>query len=192
MAVVDRARDGTPILLRSSQPDAEDLVAWHRQYGVRTVVNLRGPNEKKDWFAEEREGVRSIGARWIQLRVSGSKAPGPEVIEAFFEIVEDPANWPVLIHCHGGIHRTGLMAALYRIQYMGWDAERAVAELESYGFDWTTRDRSALKRFLRSYVPDPSRTIDRAARGVGEAPCPPAPPPAASLGAVLAPRVGDR
>ncbi len=161
--VLDRADDGRAIVIRSPQPDADDLRELAAEHGLRTVVNLRGLKPGKSWYWEERDGVEAIGARWVHMNISGSQPPRPDVQKAFFEIVEDPNSWPVLIHCMGGIHRTGVMAALYRIQYMGWSAERAIAEMEDRYFDWTVRDRDALKEFLRAYRRDPERVIDRAA-----------------------------
>jgi uncharacterized protein (TIGR01244 family) len=162
--VLDHAEDGTPILIRTPQPDADDLRDLDAEYGVRTVLNLRGESDA-GWFAEEREGVDAIQARWVHLPVSGSRGPTPDQIEAFFDLVEDASAWPVLAHCQGGIHRTGVMSALYRIQYQGWSSQRAIEEMEDNWFNWTTRDRDAIKDLLRAYQPDPQRSIDRAARG---------------------------
>jgi protein tyrosine phosphatase (PTP) superfamily phosphohydrolase (DUF442 family) len=159
--VLDRAADGTPILIRTPQPDAGDLEELHDRHGVRTVLNLRGENEEKGWFQEERRGVRAIGARWEHLKVSGTRTPEPDLIAEFFALVEDRERWPIVMHCAGGIHRTGVLSALYRVQYQGWDAERAVEEMEDHWFDWTTRDRDALKRFLRAYEVDPDRHVQR-------------------------------
>lgn len=171
--VVDRAEDGTPILIRSPQPDQDDLVELSDAHGVRTVVNLRGTpgpgEEAPGWYADEREGVEAIGAEWVQLRVSGGARPLPETVEQFFSLVEDPRRWPILIHCQGGIHRTGLLSALYRIQYQGWSAAAAIAEMEDLWFDWTVRDREELKRYLREYQPDPQRRVPRA-RPTAQAP----------------------
>lgn len=159
--VVDRTEDGVPILIRSPQPDAEDLEELHERFGVRTVVNLRGERPGAAWFEEEREGVDRIGARWVHLRTSGKSAPAPEQVDAFLDLVQDRANWPILIHCQGGIHRTGLWAALYRIQFQGWSQEQAIEEMEHLYFDWTVTDRDAIKRWLRRYRRDPDRQVDR-------------------------------
>jgi len=161
--VLDRADDGRAILLRSGQPSAADLRSLHAQHGIRTVINLRGEEDGRPWFEAEREAVSAIGARWVHIRMSGSRPPPPEHVEAFFGLVEDPTNWPVLIHCWGGVHRTGTLSALYRIQHQGWSNDDAVAEMESFWFDWTTRDRSRLKEFVRAYRRAARPAIDRSA-----------------------------
>ena len=159
--VMDHADDGTPILIRSPQPDADDLEDLHADHGVRTVLNLRGEKPGRSWYDEEQEGVRRIGATPVVIDISGSRAPTPDQVQAFFDLVEDRERWPILMHCQGGIHRTGVLAGLYRIQSQGWDGERAVEEMEDLWFDWTVEDRDDLKRFLRTYQPDPSRQIPR-------------------------------
>jgi tyrosine-protein phosphatase SIW14 len=160
--VVDRADDGTPILLCGAQPTAESLARMQRVYGLKTVVNLRGARPEKAWFRDEARGIDATGVTWIQLRTSGIEPPEPEHLARFFEVVEDPANWPVFVHCESGMHRTGLVCAVYRMQYQGWDPERAFAEMRGHGFRLTRADRSAVEAFVRSYRPVPGRTIARA------------------------------
>lgn len=162
--VLDRADDGRVILMRSGQPTGSELRQLRATYGIKTVINLRGQEDGRRWFEDEREGVTAIGARWVHIRMSGSQPPPPKFVETFFDIVEDPDNWPVLVHCWGGVHRTGTLSALYRIQHQGWSNERAVAELESFWFDWTKRDRSKLKAFVANYRPTDRPPIDRRAR----------------------------
>lgn len=159
--VVDRTQEGVPILIRTPQPDSDDLEELHERFGVQTVVNLRGEKPGESWFEEEREGVARIGARWIHLRTSGKSEPSPELVERFFQLVQDRDNWPIVLHCQGGIHRTGLWSALYRIQFQGWSPERAIDEMEDLYFDWTVTDRDALKRWLRRYQRDPERQVAR-------------------------------
>ena len=38
-------------------------------------------------------------------------------------------EFPVLIHCEGGADRTGIMVALYRIAFQGWDLKPARREM---------------------------------------------------------------
>lgn len=161
--VVDRADDGTPILLCGGQPDVDRLKELHARHGIRTVVSLRGERPEASWWRNEKAGVEAIGATWIHLPVSSHEAVPPETRGAFFDLVEDRANWPLYVHCESGIHRAGLVCGLYRMQYQGWTAERAIAEMRKNGFD-LRGDRPAAKAFLRGYRPDPGRAIDRRPR----------------------------
>jgi protein tyrosine/serine phosphatase len=53
----------------------------------------------------------------------------PEQFEAFFELMDDPTNFPVAVHCIGGRHRTGTFVALYRLEYQRWNVEDAQREM---------------------------------------------------------------
>jgi len=48
--------------------------------------------------------------------------------------VEDPANWPVLIHCEMGSSRTGMMVGAYRIAVQGWSVAAATQDAEKHYF----------------------------------------------------------
>ena len=66
--------------------------------------------------------------------MTDSLGPRPEQIQAFFAIVRDARNWPVLIHCEQGASRTGVMAASYRIVDEGWTYQDAIDEAVRYRF----------------------------------------------------------
>ena len=154
-------RDGDrAILLRSGQPNAGSLARAHERYGVRTVINLRGAQPEEAWYRSERRGVAAIDARWVHMMMSSRTAPARADLDRFFDLVEDPDNWPILVHCQGGVHRTGLMVALYRRQYEGWSADDAIAEMERNGFDWGGA-RPQIKRYVREFEPDPARALPR-------------------------------
>ena len=53
----------------------------------------------------------------------------------FLNVVNDPVNWPVYVHCKGGRHRTGHMTAIYRITHDGWTADQAYEEMKKYDFN---------------------------------------------------------
>ncbi|MDF1661059.1 MAG: dual specificity protein phosphatase family protein [Planctomycetota bacterium] len=157
--VVDREPNGDPIIIRSPQPNSDDLKTLHQRFGVRTVLNLRGQKPGRSWYEDEKDGVERIGAKWVHMAVDSARRPSSEMVREFFQLVEEPANWPILLHCQGGIHRSGLMTALYRMQYQGWTAEDAIAEMDDRYFEWGIRDRSALKEYLRQYKRDPNRAL---------------------------------
>ena len=61
-------------------------------------------------------------------------APVDDGVDRFLAVMRDPKNYPVLIHCFAGIHRTGAYCAVYRMEMEGWSNEQAIAELKSYGY----------------------------------------------------------
>ena len=74
-------------------------------------------------------------------------------MDAFLEIMSDEENLPVLIHCEHGVGRTGLHAAIYRMEFQGWS--KRCARLEAMllaGFDSFQKDTDKA-RFIESYTP---------------------------------------
>jgi protein tyrosine/serine phosphatase len=71
------------------------------------------------------------------------------------QIVNDPANQPVYVHCVGGRHRTGVMTAAYRMTQDGWTADRAFSEMKQYKFgaDFLHPE---LKKFVYAYRDEPA------------------------------------
>lgn len=114
---------------RGAQPqgsDYKDLAAL----GIKTIIDLQQNGERN-----EQQMVEAAGMKFYRIGLSDSSWPSAEKAEQFIKIVNDPANQPVFIHCHGGRHRAGIMTAIYRMTHDGWDADRAYAEMKQYGFD---------------------------------------------------------
>lgn len=152
---VDPVVDAEPdrvILLRSAQPSAEDLLELHSEYQIKSVLNLRGVSPNKTWFVSEAEGIKALGIRWFHLDLSGRQEPTLDQINNLFSILENPDNYPILVHCAGGIHRTGLVVALYRIRIRGWSSKRALQELENNWFNWSMSNRQAIKDYLHKFA----------------------------------------
>ncbi len=143
-----RLREVTPgKLYRSGLMTAAGFKAAIEGLGIRTIINLMeeapDPNLPLDYFGCGRQRESALcqehGVRYVHLLVDlvqRSRVPGerPAAIDAFLAIMDDPANYPVLIHCKAGLHRTGSLAALYRMEYDGWTAAEALRELKHLGF----------------------------------------------------------
>jgi protein tyrosine/serine phosphatase len=114
---------------RGGQPDAEGF-ARLKQLGVKTVIDLR-----KDSRPEAPEQVRAQGMQYFNILMKPSRPATPEQVAEFLKLVNDPANWPVYVHCKGGRHRTGALTAVYRITHDGWTADQAYDEMKKYDFN---------------------------------------------------------
>ena len=53
------------------------------------------------------------------------QVPKQENLDAFFKIMDNPKNYPVLIHFYHGVGRAEMYTALYRIEYQGMDKDEA-------------------------------------------------------------------
>ena len=141
--VVEKGR-----LLRSAQPRPSDLDEIRARDGLGTVLSLRGSEEPeiKAWAVEQ-------GVPLLSLKMRADVPPTAHQIDLFFsimrgdtiriddyrDIIEQRANlkkassfkfpFPVLLHCEGGSDRTGVMVALYRMAFQGWDLALAKEDM---------------------------------------------------------------
>lgn len=143
--------NGEIVLVRSPQPSADDLQDLAEEYRIKTVLNLRGEKPQEDWYLEEAESCENLSLTLVNNKTAGYRAPHLLELKIFFGLVTNKENYPILIHCQGGIHRTGAYVALYRIYFQGWTTEQAIAELESNYFDWSITDRSRLKNWIKAH-----------------------------------------
>jgi len=113
---------------RSSQPTGDQLAWLVDQYGIKTVVNLRGPNDGKSWYDTERAVCDAMGIVLADHRMSSQELPQPDVLAAAINTFET-AEYPLLIHCQSGSDRTGMMSGVYRVAIMGHSNMDAMQEL---------------------------------------------------------------
>jgi protein tyrosine/serine phosphatase len=124
--------------------------------GIKTIINLRGLNEKSR--AEEEE-ARLAGLRYIRVPMSGMKRPSDERVEEVLAIINQPENWPIFVHCKHGEDRTGTIIAVYRISHDNWTYERAKEEARNHGF-------SRMQFLMKDYIKDYERKHQRRAQHV--------------------------
>ena len=99
------------------------------EQGFRAVVNLRLDGEPE--WPKKAEAVEAAGLRYVHLPMAPS-APEFETAEQFLEVVADPSNQPVYIHC-ASANRVGGVWAIKRVVQDGWSREAALAEGHAIG-----------------------------------------------------------
>jgi protein tyrosine/serine phosphatase len=114
---------------RGSQPNAEEF-AQLKRFGIKTVIDLR-----EDYKKDEESSVGDLGMHFFRIPLKTRVAATEEQTAYFLGLVNDPANWPVYVHCKGGRHRTGAMTGIYRITHDGWTADQAWQEMKRYDFN---------------------------------------------------------
>lgn len=129
------------VLHRGAQPSAAGFAALKRM-GLRTVVNLRS-------FNSDRDELKGTGLQYVHIYCKAWHPEDEDVVK-FLQVVRDPKNHPVFVHCQHGADRTGMMVAAYRVVEQGWSVEDAAQELGRFGFHtvWTDIVRY-LKEFSR-------------------------------------------
>jgi len=135
-------------LFRGGQPTEKGFQLL-KQRGIKTVINLRMEND-------ESAIVQKLGMNYVQIPVEDIR-PWTQIPEGaigkYFELLNNPANYPIFFHCRRGADRTGAMAALYRVAVQGWTAKKAYSEARDVGMRWFYQ---GLKTQLYDFKP-PSR-----------------------------------
>ncbi|MBA4189307.1 MAG: hypothetical protein C0467_15025 [Planctomycetaceae bacterium] len=168
-----RFREVTPErFYRSGQMTAAGLREMVAKTGIKTVLNLQ--HEEPDpllldrWMGSgvvrESELCRALGVRYLLLTpdVIPAGLPRdkvPPVVEDYLRILDDESSYPILIHCKAGLHRTGRLTAIYRMEYMGWSQGEALRELRAngYGNAMASEADEYIIQFIRNYVPRKDR-----------------------------------
>ncbi len=113
-------------LWRGAQPTAEGFKNLEKM-GARTVVSFRHDHD-------DQELLKGTKLKYLRIR-SFAFHPTEEHLVQFLKVVEDPANWPVYIHCAQGRDRTGYNAAAYRMVFQGWQPDMAIREMNTFHFN---------------------------------------------------------
>lgn len=147
------------VLYRSGQMTTHGLQRTINDYGIRTVITLRDsytPGEPPPDRSEE-EFCKQNSINYYRLpprQWSSEEAtvPADEGVRKFIQIMAEPRNHPVLVHCFGGVHRAGAFSAIYRMEFEGWSNERAIAELEALGYT-DLHSHGDILGYLQRYQP---------------------------------------
>ncbi|HEV3255753.1 MAG TPA: tyrosine-protein phosphatase [Gemmataceae bacterium] len=167
-------RDG--VLYRSGQMSLAGLKSVVHDYGIRTVISLRDgthpgepppDSEEEDYcWAQELTYCRITPQDWDSRL---GTAPAEEGVRKFRAIMDDPDNYPVLIHCWAGIHRTGAFCAIYRMEYEHWTNEAAMAEMRDCGYTNLDNELDILG-YLEQYRPRWQAATDPAGPATSQQP----------------------
>lgn len=111
-----------------------DTLEWVvKRHGVRTVINLRGPNPQTDWWPAEKQRCEKLGVKLVDIPLSAFRLPPPDKLLELFDAIKNSPE-PVLFHCRAGADRTGMAAAIWRMMQRGDSESAAAAELSiKYG-----------------------------------------------------------
>lgn len=77
----------------SAQPSPEDIALWRQRYGIKTIVNLRGPNPAHDWYRNERAVARGLGIRLIDSRMSSKRETSATDVEELLALSTLPYSY---------------------------------------------------------------------------------------------------
>jgi protein tyrosine phosphatase (PTP) superfamily phosphohydrolase (DUF442 family) len=168
-----RLREVTPgRFYRGGQPNATGLRQTIEKYGIKMVINLQ--HEEPDPFLpdhwlgrgviHEKELCKQLGVKYIVLTPDvlppdNQLDEEPAAVADFLRELDNESNYPILLHCKAGLHRTGRLTAIYRMEYEGWSHGEALRELRAngYGFVAASEADEFIIQFVQNYVPRAER-----------------------------------
>jgi hypothetical protein len=112
---------------RSGQMSAPALARTIRDYRIKTVLNLRGPNPTLAWYPRERSTTLSAGATQLDIPMSSCVWMSRIQLRTIIDALET-AERPLLIHCAWGSERTGLVSAFAELLRPGAKVSDARAQ----------------------------------------------------------------
>jgi tyrosine-protein phosphatase SIW14 len=148
---------------RCGEMNAEGFAETVARLKIHTVLNLQDdypdPDVCKsfwDWSTvKESEMCRRLGVQYVLIKpdlIPRSLTPleRPAAVDEFLKLMDDENAYPVLIHCKAGLHRTGVITAVYRMEYEDWTPAEAYRELKAHGFgDWVC---TSANDYVNEYV----------------------------------------
>lgn len=120
-------------LYRSAQLSAEQITYYQKEFGIRSIINLRGENNGKKWYDQEVAASRDLGIAHLNFKMSAKHMVSQDDAEKLIAIMR-AAPKPLLIHCQAGADRSGLAASLYLAAIEHADEDRSETQLSlKYG-----------------------------------------------------------
>jgi protein tyrosine/serine phosphatase len=113
---------------RSAQLTPTELREKADALGIKSVLNLRGKNQGKDWYDKEVSFCESRGIRHYDVPISAGKDVSQKRMDEIVGILKS-APKPLLIHCLNGADRAAFGAALYHLAVEGKPPAEADDEL---------------------------------------------------------------
>ncbi|MCX5789731.1 MAG: dual specificity protein phosphatase family protein, partial [Elusimicrobia bacterium] len=117
----------SPGVYRSGQPTQQGIAQLAAK-GIKTVLKLNNDAPAESNWAS------AAGIDLVARLMSNQAAPTFAQVDDALAVVNDAARQPVLVHCHLGHDRTGVVIAAYRVTVQNWSISQAVTEAKSLGF----------------------------------------------------------
>jgi protein tyrosine/serine phosphatase len=138
-------------MYRCSQPSPAQIRKYYREFGIRTIINLRGENPHGSYDLEVAT-CRELGIALIDFNLYSRDMPSVEEVVGARDLFQSIA-YPALMHCKSGADRAGLGATFYRHFRLGEPIGEIRELLPKYGH-FTIARTAILDYFLHSYVED--------------------------------------
>ncbi len=115
---------------RGGQPKTEDDYLMLKKQGIKTIINLRWDESVET----SKQMARKHRFKFINVPMKATDQPDEKNVNKVLNALRNPNNQPVFLHCQHGKDRTGLISALYRVEFQNWRATQARDEWINMGF----------------------------------------------------------
>lgn len=138
----------------------EKLPGYIEKHHIKSVIDLRFPESEdevhnpevpEELIAEKEVLDQMPGVNYFHI--GSEQIPDQETLDKFFEVMDNPENYPVLIHCYHGEGRAILFSTIYRMEYENMPNEEARKKsrvVVKWGnFDHGTPKGEYVKKYLK-------------------------------------------
>ncbi len=110
----------------------DEIADYVAKYNIKSIVDLRFPGTGDDVnnpeipaeLTAEKEAISKI--KGVNYFNNGSdQVPTQKNLDIFFKIMDNPDNYPVLLHCYHGVGRAEMYSAIYKIEYENMNRDEA-------------------------------------------------------------------
>jgi protein tyrosine phosphatase (PTP) superfamily phosphohydrolase (DUF442 family) len=136
---------------RSGQMPARALSQAIREHGIRSVLNLRGPNPSEPWYRDERAAAIAGGASQIDIAMSSCEWMSRAQLKTLIQTLET-CEYPILVHCAWGAERTGLVSAFAELLRPGATLDDAYDQFSLRHLFVRVKDGKVMAEHLDQYA----------------------------------------
>lgn len=141
-------------LYRSGYCEPGPLTRIIQEHHIKTILVLledqpNSPEQQKEMAVVQREGVKVI-----RIPMPGDGCAEFDDLEKASDVIADPANQPLLVHCYAGTNRTGAAYAVWRMRHCGWNYDRTLGECEDHELShhYSAKLFAHLERYYRERI----------------------------------------
>lgn len=158
--VVNRFRTVNPgKVYKSGLMEIEKLEETISQYNLKSIIDLRDVQSEDSGRKDTEKSMRDESNLATQMGINyfnipSGQIPSPQQVTRFLKIMDNPDNYPVLIHCYHGKGRAEVYSTIYRMEYQDYLNAVAIEKTRLLPSEFTSFAPNKSKgKFILSYSP---------------------------------------
>ena len=115
-------------------PTLRGLEIAHGRRPFRTIINLfpEATAQGSPLFPDELKFAREHGIQYLGSPSDPSAAASSEFLDETLALAQDPAAWPILVHCHGCMDRSPAWMGIYQFLVKNRPLLEVMQEIERH------------------------------------------------------------